>query len=283
MKFFKLLHYDLRVGLLHRKTYGLLMLLVIIIDIDAWVTFRFLGVQGVWMDYVLYLFQGAIPFGGIYTNGEQFDFPVQWLLLMGCCCYLNLSYPFQDLDQFGQQVILRTRSRSQWWTSKSVWCLCAAGYCMGLILGTTLLFCLAIGCPIRLSVTVELLEALFSEVSDLLQYNLDGVQYFAICIGLPLLVLMALNMLQLLIGLLWKPVMGLFCSLSILAVSAIWMSPIAIGNFGMAIRSEWLLYEGVPPAVGCVICLLLIIITGTAGVLWFRRYDILPKEGAGWN
>lgn len=283
MTFFKLLYYDLRVGLLHRRAYGLLLLLVLFIDFDAWVTFRSLGIQGVWMDYMLYLFQGAVPFGGIYTNGEQFNFPAQWLLLMGGCCYLNLSYPFQDLDKFGQQVMLRTRSRGQWWTSKSVWCLCAAGYCMILILGTTLLFCLAAGCPVRFTATAELLESLFSEVSDLLYYDRTAAQDFVLCVGLPLLVLMALNMLQLFVGLRWKPVMGWFCSLSVLAISAIWMSPVAIGNFGMAIRSGWLLYEGVSPAVGCVICLLLIFITGTAGILWFRRYDILPKEGAGWN
>lgn len=234
------------------------------------------------MDRLFYLFHGDKPFGGIY-GGQFFSFPVLWFLLLGLCCYLNLSYPFRDLNSFGQQMLLRSKKRVLWLCSKLVWCVLAVTVELLMMLAAVVLYSLATGSPMELTLSGDWPDTMFPMLMGRLTTDLSGGQYLILCVLMPYVVLLTLTLLQFVVGLMVRPVIGFFAALSVLAVSAIWMFPLAFGNYAMAMRSGWFLYGGVPTMAGLGICVGLSVLLCACAVFYFGRYDIFTKEDVLWN
>ena len=282
MRFFDLLHYDVYAGLVHEKKYLLLIPLTIGLHLYAGLMFGMTEYTGTVMDYMFYLFHGAEPFSDFYGS-DFFSFPTEWFLLFGICCYLGLPYPFRDLNSFGQQVMLRSSKRCLWVYAKLAWCILSVVVELLIVLFTSVIYFIITQIPFHLNLTPELLRTLFAMVMDDLMLDLPPMQSILICVVLPFLVLIALQSLQFAIGVLTRPIIGFFSVLSILAVSAIWTSPLAYGNYAMALRSSWVLQGGVEPLYGVLLSIFIILFSGLAAQLYFKRYDIFIKEGFLWN
>ena len=90
---------------------------------------------------------------------------------------------------------------------------------------------------------------------------------------------MALNLLQLLVGLVFGPIWGFAVNGALLLLSAYWMKPFLPGNYAMFRRSIWVLIDrgmvmgnGVALLIGGSLCVIVV-----GGVIFYRR-DILKKE-----
>ena len=89
-------------------------------------------------DYLLYIFGGMREY--IPAPGKPFQIPYIWLINHIGILYFTLHYMHDDLEGFGQQMILRSGSRTGWWLSKCVWNTAAVVLLYSIAWGTVFLF-----------------------------------------------------------------------------------------------------------------------------------------------
>lgn len=271
MNWLKLFCHDLRSGLL-RWRYLFVPLLFFLPCFMGWTDMYNAKCVGSWMDYILCCFKGIPPI----LNMEDFAFPIQWFLVMGGCLFLNLDYPLNDLTEAGQQVIIRSVSKKSWFLSKCVWNLlsCVVYILLGML--TALIFAVCSGGSASLvntpSICISVLEIPCSD-------TLTVAQALTAAVGLPLLTLMALNMLQMVLCLMMKPVFSFLICICLLIMSLLINSPYVLGNGAIMVRSGILMEGGLDPVVTGLTCLVVIGVGIVAGIIRFDRMDHLRYEG----
>lgn len=128
----KMLRHDWSAGL--RQSMGIYALTVIYIlsvcavfdhQFSEWEQMQ--GVAGrppaVW-DYLAFLFEGMEPFDFKMQNG--FRLPAIWMMTFLLFLLSIAKYPRSDMYGIGQQLLLKSKSRTAWWLSKTVWTILAA-------------------------------------------------------------------------------------------------------------------------------------------------------------
>lgn len=275
MNWFKLLRHDICCGLLRWRY----LVSVLLFAIPCFMFARILhqiNIQGSWMDYMLYLFQGKEPIVRI-TTGERIDLPVLWLLVTSGCLFINLDYLLKDLTNAGQQIIIRSKSRASWYLSKCIWNLgsCAAYFISAGI--TCAIFTWATGAKLSAQNTTELSFMLFGfGISE--QLTLTPTYAVLASWVLPFLTMFALSMLQMTLCLFTKPIISFVVCISQLVLSVYLDSAFVLGNGAMTIRSGFAVENGISPTVSALIAIAVIIACIITGCIRFQRTDILSLE-----
>lgn len=274
MSFHKLLNYDLRCGLL-RLRYLLIPFLALLPCCLYMKIMDSVGDESSWLGYMMYCFMGTEPIE-IMDIMEKAQLPVLWLILICGCLYLNLDYMLNDLSRVGQQVILRTTKRANWFYSKCLWnlCSCALYFFLLSVTGAFLVYMkeghLPFGC------SLSTLTILYRGEPDVGMFSTSAA--FLISCLLPLVTVSALSILQMTLCLLIKPIFAFLTSLLILLTSIYWNSSLILGNGAMGIRSGLLVSDGIDPWVVIIECVVAIIICATLGAGFFEHYNIIGEK-----
>lgn len=271
MSWLKLLRHDIRSGLL-RWRYLCVPLMFCLPCFYCWIHIHNAGLTGTWMDYLLFCFKGIPPL----LSMEDFEFPIQWFLIMGGCLFLNLDYPLNDLTEAGQQVIIRSVNKTGWYLSKCAWNLLSCSVYLLLGAMTALVFALTSGGTAVLVNTPEV-------TAKALQIYGVGVlsvgQALLAAVVLPCLTLAAFNMLQMALCLMTKPVFAFLICICLLILSLFVNTPFIPGNGAMVTRNGILAQELFDPVVLVSICLGVVVVSLAVGILRFNRMDHLRYEG----
>lgn len=276
MKCFRHLHYDLRNGILRNS--GLLSVPVIVVIICGSFRRQLLvaGLTGTWLEYLVYCFRGCKALTAM-ESGQAFLVPVIWLVLFALPLLLTLQYPFQDMKTIGQQLVLRSGNRVWWWLSKCLWnFFCTVSYFILMLVCITL-YCLCQSVSISLEVSLESISLIFSEV--LLVNGVDAISrntLLSATILLPFLVMAGMDLLQMLLSLLTRPIYGFLMCITLLIASSCVTTPMFIGNYGMLMRMECFVHDGLSIQSGIVSCLVIMVLSILLGAVIFKKYDILP-------
>lgn len=275
MKFFRIVLHDITEGTLRRPYFIFVPLITFFICQRAFYTFSEHGVATIG-DYFIFCMAGIEPFQ--FGMGEQFRFPIQWIILLGGMLYTSLNYPRQDIGTYGQQMLIRMDSRMTWWLSKWTWLFLNALILFLTYIVTIVLFSIYKGVPFALASSPDMTDLLYTNYWDYISISLSGNEVKLISIILPFLVLFSLSALQLLLTLIISPMFSFFLILSVLIVSAFATSPLLIGNYAMSQRSTLMIKNGVNPCEGIWILVIAILIIFIVGAVMFKRTDILPVE-----
>ncbi len=225
-------------------------------------------------DYLIDVFRGMRIY---HPGGESVEFqaPAAWLMLHSYLAYLVSDYPFRDLCGFGQQVLLRSKLRGQWWYCKCVWVSGSVVLCYLLGYLTLLLFSLCTG-----GISLVPHRAINLSVSQVDSSKLTPGCILAVGILLPVLTSIALSLFQTFLSFYSNPVFGYSVIIGILVVSAFQCSPLLPGNYLMLLRSVCVTPQGVTVEDGILADLCFIVFSVLAGAGRFSRYDILKKQNA---
>lgn len=279
MKLFNIVRFDIVVGIINRKSTWLVLFLFTTYANSITHFCNVSGNVGNWGDYLMLCFQGSLPFRSTLFNEPYYTYPIQWLIIMIGCAVQNLMYPFETLDSVGVQLIVRTEKKVRWWISKCIWSLLLTfEYFVAccIVLAT---FCLISGGTLTLQLNQDILLSSFHSAQGLLKMNtIEKATSLGFALALVLLTLITINLLQLTIGLCIHPAAGFFTSVSVFGISAICFSPLAIGNYAMVIRNVAFLEGGMNTLSGVIIELLIIVSCVLIGILYVRKWDILPKQ-----
>ena len=94
----------------------------------------------------------------------------------------------------------------------------------------------------------------------------------------PLAVICTLNVLQMTISLIIKPIYSFFLSLGILLLSAFVAWVIAFPRTAMLPFTSHYQMNGYNMKIGLLICGIVLILSVMVGRIWFKRYDVLPSK-----
>lgn len=271
MNWFKLLRHDLRKGLT-RKRYLAVPLLFAAGCLVCGLQIPGDSLSPGFMDRMLFCFKGLPPL----SQPQDFRLPVLWFLVLAGCLFLNLDYLLDDLTQEGQQIMVRSVHRRGWFLSKCVWGMLSCG--LYLLLGMLTCFIITWLCGGKLSL---INDPQVSQVSlgVWIEQPLKSTQALLIGIALPYLTLVGFNQLQMTLCLYLKPILSyLICVCGLvgaLLFSFAWIP----GNGAITVRSDLLMPGLHRPVLLMITALCLLAVGIAAGLVRFRRMDLLRYEG----
>lgn len=282
----KLLFCDIREGILSNKRYGIAPLLALFqcmyvhFQLQAYMEYYQMSDRPTIFELLVMIFSGCDPIAKNPNQDTQIAIPYLWMAIFVFAVFVTFDYMHKDLTQFGIQILTRTGKRLRWWLAKCIWCLMAGLWFFVLFMLTVMAFCLINGYSLHIPQNTELLNMvsnrsivyIFHGVSQL-----SGWQcvYF---LAAPAVVLCTLNMLQMLLCLICKPMHGYLIVVGMLSISLLADSPVAFPRCAMIPMNIWFYQDSFSPFAGLAVCLLLILACMILGALYFRRYDILPDK-----
>ncbi len=140
--------------------------------------------------------------------------------------------------------------------------------------GITVLGCICTGIPLTLHLSPNI-NILF----EMTGYNmLHPDELTAEILLLPLAVMAALMLMQMALSLFVRPVYSYMITAAVLLAGTYYLSPLFIGNYAMPLRSIRMIRNGVEPKTGLIMSAVLAAVSVAAGLVRFRRYDILSRE-----
>lgn len=221
-------------------------------------------------DYLIFMFKGMNVY--IPSPNKPFNIPVLWLLFNICLAFIVANYPFKDLDSFGLQILLRSRSRGYWWLSKCIWNILTVVLCYLIALFVILIFTACTGVfshnpDVQIGLQVSQVA-----VSELTQNDLVLTAFV-----LPLITSISLSLLQMVISLIsHKPALGFIAIVCLLTISAYYCSAFLSGNYLMILRSDLIIHNmGVSSQNGIIMATSISILSIVSGFAVFSKYDIL--------
>lgn len=280
MMFFKLLRYDCKVGILYSYKKPLTSLVLFTcICLDCFMKFHSyetldtpFTVTNTLGNTLLYIFAGIQEYDP--QTDTQFIFPAVWMLLYLTLAYFTLYYPYNDLEESGQNILLRSGGRRLWWTSKCCWNICTS--VLFFLIGWTVIVaaCLIQGIPLSMELSQNINILLGMRITSPLLYPTELT--FEI-LALPMLVMISVNLMQMALSLFIRPIYSYIVTGALLLASTYYQSPFLIGNYAMPIRSSRMVEDGVNPIYGVLLSIAITVISYFVGLLYFKRYDILRK------
>lgn len=225
-------------------------------------------------DFFFYAYGGMQKYVPSPTNA--FQFPAIWIMIFAMAAFLVLNYPTRDLCGTGQQFMVEAKGKRIWWGAKCVWNILGSLLFHLVFTATLVLCCVVMKIPVTSKIHMDLIPMLF-ELSREFVLKERETLILLVCI-VPILLSLALNMLQMVLTLFIKPIFGYIVVLAILLASAYLMSPYMIGNYAMMLRLDWVWNGGISAMTGVVVSGVILVISILAGMIKVHHMDILRKE-----
>lgn len=274
MNLHKLVKYDLRCGILRLRYLCVPLFFIIPCLLCARITDS-AQISCSWIGYMLFCFMGIEPIE-IMDTMEKSQLPILWLISIGGCLFLNLDFMLNDLSNAGQQMIVRSRNRRNWFFSKCIWNVCSCGIYF-IIAG------IAIGVFVsikgeRLTMTLDptLFCILYHGVPEVDTLSIG--QALAIAVVFPFLSVVSISLLQMTLCLCIKPIFSFLTSILLLLIAVYWDSPFILGNGAMGIRSNIIVRGGIQPVIVATECVVIIFLSVVIGAHIFKNSNILGSR-----
>lgn len=277
MKFYKFIKYDITNGI-WRKAYlylsALIICLLFFADFYRRSSLGYTdGSESVTIiNFLFYFFAGKEPFSP--ELGNAFVFPVVWLLIFLFSAYVTLDYPYRNLMGHGIQVIVRVKNRKIWWISKCFWMFFSTIIYFTLLYLELLLLCICF----KIDISLHYASYINEEILNIQLVTSSSGQIAMLVFVLPVMTALAVNFIQLCLGLFLDRVYCYLVTSILLFASTYFQSPLAIGNFAMVKRSILCNEEGMTIKNGILINGILIILAIIIGVLRIKKFDIIKTH-----
>lgn len=277
MSIIKLVRYDIKLGL-RTNLIKLFFLIGIMTGIDGITMYMIRNVEDLYHvkatvpDYICFVLGGPkhIP----VNMFEMYEIPVLWLAPGVMIAYLVGYYAMTDLDTYGMQILIRSGSRIKWWLSKCIW----NGFMV--MLSYTLIYLGIIGIAVindarfQFSLTPEIAM----NVCNISELNGDNSSYMLVLLLMPLVVTLAISMLQMTLALIFSPIISFIISQSIIFLSTIFEYQFLIANYGMLSHYNVTCGSEINIRGGIFVCSITYLIAVVTGIIYFIRFDILSKD-----
>lgn len=275
MKWHKLVLYDMRHGLLSNR-YLLIPLIVLLPCFSCWYMLKGNGFVASASELLLYCFKGA---SAIENDVAILDFqlPIYWLLIIGGCLLMNLDYLPSDLTSAGQQVIIRCGNRTKWFLSKCIWNISSSLIYFTFVLLSIFLFAIITDGQIFGRNDPVVLTLIWDDMQGV-PYSIEDIELLLIAIVLPFSTICALNMLEMTLSLLTKPVISFTGCMVLLVIALFVDSPFILGNGAMTIRCVNIIKSEIALENMFAATILTVLFCILIGSMCIRKMDIIGME-----
>lgn len=262
------IRYDLRCGIWKRWYWYVCVCLVnALLILNAGKIMELYQIKTSFMNILVALFQGCEEYNKSMEG--RFEIPIAYMTFIIMNALVNGWYAKNEMSKRGTLSILRMQNMKIWWFSKCIWSfLNALIYCVILFLMTFLLNGIlshgAFGLDESIYRLLYIPEKYFNNKAILL-YTL----------GSMLLLLIALNAVQLLLQLLCSPIIAMIAVIVIMVFSAFDYKVFYLGNYIMLMRNAAGSEGGIAFGMIAVICMLITIVCIGIGRCCLHKRDIL--------
>lgn len=275
MKTLRLFRRDLRLGLVD-KWYIYLLPAVFAISQVVRCNTTMLGMKdfggvasnGTVMDYILYSMQGMEVYN--FDPRNPFIVPIYWFVFQIGAAYMMAYYSYDDLAVHGRLIFLSSRDRGAWWRSKCLWCITGIIVYFAVAYVIIAVGALSMGADSSMCMSRSFISSLFGVNAAALSVS---EQILLACI-LPTAITIAVSVLQVLMSFVLTPVISFSCVCAVYVVSAYYTKWYAWGSYTMWLRSSYVTDEGVYPWGGILTSIIICILVGFAGRMYFSNKDI---------
>ncbi len=267
-KLIKFIGYDIRNGLLRKWPVFLATAVACLIAIEqADISIK---EDAAGIDYIFGIFSGIPRF---YISPEAlFIIPFLWFVFMLIPAFLIGYYAVDDLNAYGLQLIVKSRSKLSWWISKSIWCLLSVVAYFAVIFAVIGGYALLTGRP------------LIGDSGNWCEYAgvytpVDIGELILHGIATPALTIFALCMLQMLLSLIFGALAAYVIIIAYNILSAYITSPIFISNYSMLLRDKAYVYDGLNYSQGMIIEVVIIVVTFVTGMVIMKKTSLFKYSG----
>lgn len=225
-------------------------------------------------DLWFYIYGGMEKY--VPAPGDVFSFPVIWTFVFFVCALLVLNYPTKDMLGAGAHYLVGGGSRSKWWISKVIWNILSTIIYHGMIFLVIVVLCIVSNIDIRLGINEPLIEYLYEFKNEVFLYFVTSIPVTVVL--LPVLISIAMNLLQMTLTLFLQPVHSFIVNCGIMVASAYMMTGFFVYNFAMPLRYKWIYEGGFNYKYGYIVAAGIIIVSVAVGLIRFKHYDIIKKE-----
>lgn len=195
---------------------------------------------------IFLIFSGDTP----YLAGFGFKIPITWLFINAYIAFSLRTYPIEVSSLHEQRIIIQTAHKRKWWAAK--------------------LTCLII----LLTLEYLMIYATAIIFSACRGAHTLGVNALHILLA-PYLTTLAFSCIQALLNLVTKPIIGFAVTVGLAVTSAYYYSPIAIGNYSMLLRSDFILSGGISLSVILPVTVIIVVACFAAGCVAVEKTDLL--------
>lgn len=220
--------------------------------------------MGFW-EYIIWNFRGMKV---VYKN-EYIVPNVYWVSIWLYLAVIVGVYPVKDLQMAGRQILLKSGSRKAWWFGKVVWnVLSVLGFYLVFYLSVLAVSIITGGFrPVRPEVTAFLLEN--GQIEN------AGMELYIYTLVLPVIISIAVSVTQMMIEVVFWPLIGYVWVCFILAAGIFVYSPYSIGNYLMLMRTPLFVQGSVLNVLWAVILsTLFIVISLLVGSIIIEKKNI---------
>lgn len=222
-------------------------------------------------DVIIYLFKGEQPFDPM--NPESFRFPFLWLIIQLGLAFITGKYPLSEIyTNHGANVLIKGRSRTKWILSKFLWIFTVCIVYYLIIFLTIITYSKILNYNINLNLVETNSLILLAPIKNISITNL-------ICIYLlPVTTSITISFLQFTIAVLFNSVISFAFTLVMCGVSIFYENIYLIGNCSLLIRNEIYNIDGISIKISYFILLVVIVISFTFSIVYFKNCDILQNR-----
>lgn len=252
--------YDIKNGLL--KQWKVYIVTVIACIISICQTNPVLRADATGIDYIFNIFSGILR---VYISPDMlFNIPFLWFVFMIIPSFLIGSYAVDDLNAYGIQMIVRSRSKLSWWISKTIWCV----FSILLYFATIIVTMSVYSAAKNISFFGDTLN--WCEFAGVYRYVSER-ELILHGIAMPAMTILTLCMLQMLLSLFFGSIAAYMIIIVYNILSAYITNPIFIGNFSMLLRDNAYVYDGLSIKVGVIIEVLMLISAFIVGIIVMKN------------
>lgn len=275
MKFIKLLCFDIKNGILRNKFLFISALAVsisFVFDFSVRISHINNDLGNYYLgDVIMYVYGGIKEY--IPSREERFAFPAIWTILMITQMIGTLNYPYDNLNSFGKQILIRANNISIWWISKCVWNIFYSVFYHMIIWCVILLFCVIFDYEIKLDINTDLLMRFFDLRETDLSVEMINIPIYIFAV--PIIMSLAVNLIEMTLSLFIRNIFSFLVMSCLMISSAYIMNFFMIGNCEMLIRNDYILKNGINFECGAIFAFILIILSFVIGAVKFNKYDII--------
>ena len=282
--FIKFMKYDLRSGVFEQKSRTLITFLIFFfLSSYYFLTLRiyeltdpqYFETPVTTGDYFLSVIGGCGKVEFFAGMDNSFAMPTIWMCFVLWMQFVNLYYPFVDLQGMGKQLMVISGQRAIWWFSKCLWATVNSLVNYLLIFFASFVAGVCFGAQPSMQANWYLSRLLDMRMEDITTNTTWNIWPVFFQIGL---FLVTFSLLQLFLSMAVKPLLSYFVLAAYLFAGAYIQSPIFLGNYLMAARSEWLVVTGLSSHLGICLGAGISIICIVGGVFLLKRKDILGTD-----
>lgn len=231
--------------------------------------------------------EGAISIADVYmvffkgsrilslNDSSEFYMSEQYLLLSLIIAFMVGNYAVRDMYGYGLQIIIRSRSVAKWWLGKVIWC-----FISNIIIHLVIFFSMTvISLCSHYSFEISLNRTLLATFGYPQAVGGITAQEAAVMIFvLPFMATFALCMLQMLLSVVFSPIVSLVVLMAEMAACLYSGMGIFLSNGLMFVRNDIFCADGTNNMQMLIAQTLTIALTVLAGIIYMKKTDMLSQK-----